>query len=239
MKHIKPSICFFICLFCFFNVFADTIVLKSGVTIEGKIVAENESSVKVDRGGVRLTYWKDDIKEITRATEPKVKVADTKAQTQVPGNDIKVPSIGTPATKEVIADFVKQLDTAGQSIEVIIVKAKADITASVGNAAGIENRPVSIAHWDIIQEAKMSIADQIKKTSSLHTPRGCGRLREYSMKIARTAYGEFEANSSDISSYGQLAQFWSKFETRLLDLKTQYNKERSRLLEENKIKSDY
>lgn len=44
--------------------FAETIVLKTGKTIEGKILEQNESSINVDIEGVTLTYYLDEIQSI-------------------------------------------------------------------------------------------------------------------------------------------------------------------------------
>jgi len=52
-------------IFCSSNfVFAETIVLKSGSKVGGKIIEETEECVKLDFRGVTLTYWRDDIVRI-------------------------------------------------------------------------------------------------------------------------------------------------------------------------------
>jgi len=43
--------------------FADTIKLKSGNTVDGKIVQETEDYIKVDVQGVELTYYRDEIED--------------------------------------------------------------------------------------------------------------------------------------------------------------------------------
>ncbi len=50
---------------CFtFSIFAETIVLKSGRTVEAKITEKNNDSIKVDFYGTVLTYYLEDIKSI-------------------------------------------------------------------------------------------------------------------------------------------------------------------------------
>lgn len=50
---------------CFANpVFAETIVLKSGTIVEGKIIEKNENFTKIDFNGVTLTYSAEEITEI-------------------------------------------------------------------------------------------------------------------------------------------------------------------------------
>jgi dienelactone hydrolase len=59
-----------VCLsLCFLSpLFAETIVLKSGKTVEGKIVEKNENYTKVDFNGIILKYSAEEIAEIK--TEP-------------------------------------------------------------------------------------------------------------------------------------------------------------------------
>ncbi|UCC95573.1 MAG: hypothetical protein JSW40_02190 [Candidatus Omnitrophota bacterium] len=51
-----------------FPVFAEKITLKSGKTLEGKIIQETDSFIKVDFSGILLTYYKDDIANIEKST---------------------------------------------------------------------------------------------------------------------------------------------------------------------------
>lgn len=45
-------------------IFAETIVLKSGKTVEGKIIEKTDESVKIDFHGVELTYFIDEVERI-------------------------------------------------------------------------------------------------------------------------------------------------------------------------------
>ena len=45
-------------------VFAETIHLKNGNSVSGKILEKNAQSVKVDTNGVSMTYYADEIKDI-------------------------------------------------------------------------------------------------------------------------------------------------------------------------------
>ena len=57
------------------SVFADTIYLKSGTKVEGKIVEKTDTTIKVNFQGVTLTYDKDEISRISEA--PQAVVAKT------------------------------------------------------------------------------------------------------------------------------------------------------------------
>jgi len=57
----------FFILFCLClnsSLFAETIVLKSGKTVEAKIIEKNNDSIKVDLYGTSLTYYLEDIESI-------------------------------------------------------------------------------------------------------------------------------------------------------------------------------
>lgn len=49
--------------------FADTVILKNGQTIEGKIVEKTDAYVKINFEGVGLTYFKDEIEKIIYKTQ--------------------------------------------------------------------------------------------------------------------------------------------------------------------------
>jgi hypothetical protein len=62
--------------FCFFS-FAETVVLKSGKTIEGKIIEKTNKSIKVDIEGIPLTYYLEDIENIDGKKIAPVSVENT------------------------------------------------------------------------------------------------------------------------------------------------------------------
>jgi len=49
------------------SVFAETIVLKSGETVEGKLIEKTDKYIKIDFQGVPLTYFFDEVKSIDGA----------------------------------------------------------------------------------------------------------------------------------------------------------------------------
>ncbi|MDD5195945.1 MAG: hypothetical protein PHQ96_09815 [Candidatus Omnitrophica bacterium] len=54
------------------NIYADTILLKSGRTVEANIIERNADSVKVDIEGIGITYYLSDIESVNgqKVTEP-------------------------------------------------------------------------------------------------------------------------------------------------------------------------
>lgn len=55
-------------------VFADTIILKSGRRIEGKISEKTDKYIKVDTDDLNLTFWLDEIEKV-ETTEPSLPVS--------------------------------------------------------------------------------------------------------------------------------------------------------------------
>ncbi|MDD5077906.1 MAG: hypothetical protein PHQ84_02775, partial [Candidatus Omnitrophica bacterium] len=49
-------------------VFSETIILKSGQRVEGKITEETDKYVKIDFEGVELTFYNDEIFSIDRSS---------------------------------------------------------------------------------------------------------------------------------------------------------------------------
>jgi tetratricopeptide (TPR) repeat protein len=83
MKLNKLSTLVLMTCLCFLSVvFAETILLKSGQTVEGKLTEKTDKYIKIDFQGIPLTYFFDEIKSIDGAavsmrkvSSPEVKVA--------------------------------------------------------------------------------------------------------------------------------------------------------------------
>lgn len=63
---------------------ADTVYLKSGKVIEGKIVKETEDFIKLKTSGFLLTYFKDTIKKIDREQSPDLLSETTEGDNERP-----------------------------------------------------------------------------------------------------------------------------------------------------------
>jgi hypothetical protein len=65
LRLLKSKICLWltlgIVLFCCGKVYAESIYLKSGKTVEGKIVEKTDQYTKIDIGGMVVTYYSDEI----------------------------------------------------------------------------------------------------------------------------------------------------------------------------------
>ena len=73
MKKVAPLL---IVLFLSTFVFAETVTLKSGSTMEGRLIEETDEYIKIDFQGTPLTYYRDEIKKIDSNPRPQ-SVRDT------------------------------------------------------------------------------------------------------------------------------------------------------------------
>jgi len=71
-------------VFIGFNGFADTVVLKSGKRLEGKIVEKNNECIRIDLEGLPLTYYLDEIAEINGEKTTSSENAATSPEKQIP-----------------------------------------------------------------------------------------------------------------------------------------------------------
>ncbi len=71
-------------------VFAEIITLKSGKTVEGKIIERTDKFVKIDFQGVPLTYFKDEIESIDNQTLSKTPQSTSSPDTEEKVHLIKV-----------------------------------------------------------------------------------------------------------------------------------------------------
>jgi tetratricopeptide (TPR) repeat protein len=64
MKRIPIKILSWLFLFLPSSIYAETIILKSGKTIEGKIIQKIDDRIKIDAGGMLMGYYLDEIETI-------------------------------------------------------------------------------------------------------------------------------------------------------------------------------
>jgi len=74
-------------ILCFpIYVFAETITLKSGKTVEGKLIEKTDKYVKIDFLGVPITYFTDEIEKVVSDNSPVVKEKEDKVNLVIVGD---------------------------------------------------------------------------------------------------------------------------------------------------------
>ncbi|MFH1198809.1 MAG: DUF2059 domain-containing protein [Candidatus Omnitrophota bacterium] len=89
--------------FIFTMAFAETVVLKSGQKIEGKITENTDKYIKINFSGVELTYYKDQIAQI----DGKGLVAVAAA----PGGDLVAEAMEISGANKIIQEFVNSYNS--------------------------------------------------------------------------------------------------------------------------------
>ena len=72
----------FCVLICCSLCFSETLYLKNGKVLEGQIVEQNDTEVKIKTLGLTLTYYRDEIEKIESATEPLPAAYESKSTIQ-------------------------------------------------------------------------------------------------------------------------------------------------------------
>ena len=105
----------FILLFlCAVPVFAETVHLKDGNAITGKILERNAKSVKVDVDGTAMTYYADEIQDIdgTALTAAVPPAAPTPAAQTAPAVEMPAPAaVSSAPKKDLILKFIDVFGT--------------------------------------------------------------------------------------------------------------------------------
>jgi len=209
---------------CFCEIaFSETIILKSGKSIEGKIVEETTNYIKMDYEGVVLTYWKDNIERIEKSKEPKVEIKAPQDEKEI---KIKIKS----ANAGNVGEFIDRLDSLGQDIQTIISNAQAEITK-------IEAKDLTEKHWSILRKAVYDINNKIIEIKKLNAPPECKELQKYSIEQGNIEIQQFTGEVEKFSTVAELGKYWADYTQKLRAIKEQYNNERQKVLDKVSLPS--
>ena len=145
-----------LCVILFFSniSFAETIVLKSGKTVEGKIVNRTNEYTEVEFMGVKLKYFNSQIETIK---ETKPSSGSQPQAGELPLISIKIKGSNTNTAEELgVADFVSRLDSINSTIDSMIGEGMNKVIDSKAVKITDEQRK-SIEN--VISAAKGKIAD--------------------------------------------------------------------------------
>ncbi|MFA5272262.1 MAG: hypothetical protein WC412_08035 [Candidatus Omnitrophota bacterium] len=218
MKRNSLIFSFFVlgCLCFCRSAFSETIILKSGKSIKGKIVEETSRSIKIDYEGIVLTYWKDDIERIDKSKGQEAVVREQRDE-----NEIKIKIKGTAENAQ---EFIDKVDLLGQNIQAIISNAQAEIAK-----AGSKN--LTEKHWSILKKAVSDIKDKIGEIKKLNAPADCRELQKYSIEQGNAEIQQFTGEVESLSTVDELGKYWADYTQKLKTIREQYNKERQKVLD--------
>lgn len=215
----------FLSILCFGgNVFSESITLKSGKVIEGKIIEDTEKYIKLDYMGVALTYWKDDIERIEKPSET-APLGETSAQKQ-PEEEvvkIKIKNKVVPS-KEEIQEFINKLDLIGSSMTTIMATALEEI-------GKIKETNLNNQHRTIWQKAVADMNDKIAEIKALKAPDDCKDLQKFAVVNGNTKVKRFLDGVANLSTMDELVKFRNDYSQELAQTEQEYNKERQKILD--------
>jgi hypothetical protein len=216
MKRNKLLFGFFIlgCLFFYSPAFSEIIILKSGKTVEGRIIEETNKYVKIDSMGILLTYWRADIERIDRSESP--------VKEQPEKNLIKIKIKGEDSAQN-DKKFIDKLDSLDNDIQVIIDDTQAKLTGTKAIA-------ITDEHRNIVRKAIEDVKDKIIEIKKLNPPRRCKTLHEifikgYNLQI-KPADAEINLLSSD-----ELLKYWNDYLMKVNKIRDEYSQERKKTLD--------
>lgn len=168
------------------DVFSEIIVLKSGKTVEGKIIEETEQYVKIDYSGIALTYWKTDIERIDKVN-PALQSVEIKLKSE---------------EKQSPRDFLNKLDVLEGAIENTVRLAANKMFTS--KTERLDNR-------NILREAIDSVKNKTAEIESLNAPDySCRELQKFAAKIGTYAQ-QMRGGERHFSSTEERQKYWQDF----------------------------
>jgi hypothetical protein len=172
------------------SVFSETLILKSGQTVEGKIIEETDKYVKIDFMGTALTYSKADIKDIDKSKETPVKIK------------IKPSSI---KAKELLA----KIELIEENIGRITSKA-------YGDARQVQGGRSASGYREIIQRAATGIRSKVNEIKRLNVAPDCEKFKQLFVEVydaeADKMVREIDDFSTSMESENRRKQFNKKRE---------------------------
>ncbi|MDD5195740.1 MAG: hypothetical protein PHQ96_08735 [Candidatus Omnitrophica bacterium] len=202
--------------------FCDTIILKSGKSVEGKILTETDEYVTIDYSGIPLKYWKEDIAQINKEVAAKARKFYAERSASNEKGVLKITLKEDPAYA--VSVFIKSLDAAKTSI----TKTANNAQGGFASAAGED---ISPANRKFFKETAADIKKQADAIDKLIAPPACRALQKYALKIADVQSKRFSGVTDNFTSVDELKDYWEQFSAVTIErLSKKYDKERERIL---------
>lgn len=217
---------FYLCVGLFVSniSFAETIVLKSGKTVEGKITNRTNEYTEIDFMGVKLKYLNDQIEQIKEE-----KSVSGKGTTAVEPELITIKIKGSGSTNtakgEGIKDFLDKLDNINNKIDSIISERMSKIPREKGQKVTKEEQESMKSAVSMVKAR----ADEIEK---MKAPAGCKVLKDLFMQLSRIRIGTLEQLINNVSDQIATAKILEKSNTEIAEASKKYTDERQRVLKQ-------
>lgn len=204
-------------------VFSDSITLNSGTVIEGKIIEETATYVKIEYADVPLTYQKESIAQVRRDAFDAGRVNSEIPSSEIPeSKDIRISIKADWSSKT--REFIEKLDLFGEDMNKIIDAAKMDIAEL--SSIELDDKSRSIMR-KAVSDINM-IIDNVKK---MNIPGDCEKLQKFFVETGYAKTKQFEGEVDNISTTEDLSKYWSDYEVELETTREKYEKERQAVLD--------
>lgn len=230
MKKSMKILFFYLCVGLFVSniSFAETIVLKSGKTVEGKITNRTNEYTEIDFMGIKLKYLNDQIEQIK-----KEKSASEKGTTAGEPELITIKIKGSGSTntaneskEEEIGDFLDKLDNINNKIDSIISERMSKIPKERGQKVTNEEQKSMKSAVSMVKAR----ADEIEK---MKAPAGCKVLKDLFMQLSRIRISTLEQLVDNASDQIATAKILEKGNTEIAEASRKYTDERQRVLKQS------
>ncbi len=214
-------------LFFLSNSFAETIALKSGKTIEGKIVNRTNEYTEVEFLGVKLKYFNDQIESIKETKTPNGSPAQVKEPELI---SIKIKGSNTDTVKELgVADFVSRLDSINGTLDSMIGEGiNKVIDSKVGKITDEQRKSIE----NVISAAKGKVAEVEK----LKTPPSCKTLKEFFLQKSKARINILNELLDSSLSMEEMSKKLIIQNNEILGISRKYDEERQRITKEHEVK---
>lgn len=208
--------------------FAETIVLKSGKTIEGKIVNRTNEYTEIDFMGVKLKYFNDQITQIKQA---KSAIASSAAEEpdlisiKIKGSSV---STGNPQKTEETAEFITKLDSINNKMDSVTSERMGMVLDPRWQKMTAEQRQ---SMNNIIKAVKEKIAEVEK----LKPPSSCKLLKEILLEKGKARIKGVEEILQNSPPLKESEKILERQNREVSELSKKYDEEKQRILKKSGI----
>ena len=208
------------------NSFAETIVLKSGKTIEGKIVNRTNEYTEVDFMDVKLKYFNDQIeqiKETKSATETTTPQEPVLISIKIKNKSANIPK------KEDADDFISKLESINTKIDSIV-------SERMSKVFDAKAEKITDQQYESIKNVINLTKEKIAEVEKMKTPPSCKLLKEIFLQKCKARINGLDQLLAGPLPPGEVSKIFEKQNREISEISKKYTEERQRILEEGGIK---
>lgn len=220
---------FFLCAVVTFSglSFAETIVLKSGKTIEGKIINRTNEYTEIDFMGVKLKYFNDQIERIKETKSATI----SESEADAPVVSIKIKGSHTKSSKKAdnIADFITKLDNINGKIDSMT-------NTQISKIMDPRSEKITNQQYESIKNISKELKEKVAEVENLPPPSGCKTLKEIFLKRCRVRLNSLDELLKGPLKPGDVSKIIEKQNKDIAEISKKYSEERENIIKEQKVK---